>query len=548
MKRTLSCLSLVMLATISGAQLKATLYASGLSLPVFMAQDPTEPSRQFVLQQRGLIRVLVNGAVQGTNAIDLTATVSSSGSEKGLLGLAFAPDYATSRNIYIYYTSGTTTTTSHIAKITRNAINPAVFDGPADVIFQLSQPFSNHNGGTLRFGPDGYLYLGLGDGGSAGDPGDRAQNLTNLLGKILRIDPSVDDFPADPLKDYRIPPGQPFSGTWGTLAPEIWALGVRNPWKFTFDPSGWLGTDGMLIADVGQDAWEEVDYQPPATSARNYGWRAREGLAAYTSTTGPYTTYTNPIWVYSHSVGQSITGGYVYRGLRLGDGYFGRYFFADYVASKVFSFPMAYDVNGEALSVSSGNVVEHTADLPVSASGISSIDVDANGELYYINYGGGQIYRIDPEDRAWMTDMSFGQAVLGSGQIRSLVLDDGKLLVYSPDYSEDTIEGDAGVLKCGFSHNKASVTTMRVVVRARTNQAAGHAAKLLVKNWTTGRFEEVLSFNLTPTLATFDTGNFSSTNRIRGDGRMEVILQGTSQLGLVDPVITSVDQLKLTVN
>lgn len=547
MKRTITCFGLAMVAAISSAQLKATLYASGFSLPVAMIQDPTNPSRQFVLQQRGLIRVVVNGVVQGTNAIDLTATVSSSGSEKGLLGLAFAPDYATSGKIYIYYTSGTSTTTSHIARITRNPINPAVFDGPADVIFQLAQPFANHNGGTLRFGPDGYLYLGLGDGGSAGDPGDRAQNLTNLLGKMLRIDPSVDDFPADPLKDYRIPPGQPFSGTWGTLAPEIWALGLRNPWKFSFDPASWLGTDGMFIADVGQNAWEEISYQPPGASARNYGWRAREGYANYTTTSGPHTIYKDPIWVYSHSVGQSITGGYVYRGLKLGD-YFGRYFFADYVASKVFSFPMVYDSQGEGVNISAVNVTEHTSDLPVSASGISSIDIDAAGELYYINYGGGQIYRIDPEDRAWMTDMSLGQAILSSGQIRSLSLDDGKLLVYSPDYSEDTLEGDAGVLKCGFTHNKATVSTLRVILRAKTNQAAGHNARILVKNWSTGRFEQVLSVNLTPTLTTFDTGTFSSTNRIRGDGRIEVILQGTSQLGLTDPIVTSVDQMKLTVN
>ena len=168
-------LTLTALASVASAQLKATVYATGFSLPILMLQDPTSPSRQFVLQQRGLIRVVVNGVVQATNALDLTAVVSTAGDEKGLLGMAFPPNYAATGTAYIYYTTGNTSanTVSWIVKVQRNAINPAIFDaGSRDPIFTISQPFLNHNGGTLRFGPDGMLYFGLGDGGSAGDPSD----------------------------------------------------------------------------------------------------------------------------------------------------------------------------------------------------------------------------------------------------------------------------------------------------------------------------------------------------------------------------------------
>jgi glucose/arabinose dehydrogenase len=552
-KRCFWVLSTLIIVTLqASAQLKSTLYAQGFSLPIAFVQDPTSPTRQFVVQQRGLIKCVVNGVVQGTNAINLTATVSSAGSEKGLLGMTFDPNYASNGIAYINYTTGnvSTSTTSWISKITRNAIDPKIFDaGSLNPILTLAQPFQNHNGGTISFGPDGYLYIGLGDGGSAGDPSDRAQNLTNLLGKMLRIDPSTDSFPGDPNKDYSIPPGQPFSGTWGTLGPEIWAIGLRNPWKWTFDPQIWLGTGGLWIGDVGQDNWEEISFSPLNASARNYGWRRKEGYAFFTNTSGPNTNYQDPIWVYDHAEGIAVTGGYVYRGTKLGD-IFGRYFYADYGTSRIWSLiPTYHATTGEALNAAPGDNSEHTTDLGVMASGISSIDVDSNGEMYYIDYGAGRVYRIDPEDRAWATDFSTSQAVVNQGQLRSLSSVDDKLLSYRATFGQDVLDGDAGVFRVGFTHNKATVGTIQVKLVVRTNQPAGANGRIAIRNWITKRLEVIHNFSQTTTFQTINSPAVGSANFIRaGDNRIEIAVLGNAQLMLIDPVITTVEQVKVTVN
>ncbi len=553
MKRTFLIGSgLLALSMTASAQLKSTLYASGFSLPIAMVQDPTNTTRQFVIQQRGLVRCVINGVVQGTNALSLVGTVSTAGSEKGLLGMCFDPNYAKNGIVYFYYTSGNTSgsTTSWISKVQRNIANPNLFDfGTLDPIFTLAQPFENHNGGTIRFGADGFMYVGLGDGGSGGDPGDRAQNLTNLLGKMLRIDPSSDAYPGDANKDYAIPPGQPFSGTWGTLGPEIWAIGLRNPWKWSFDNQAMLGTGGLWIADVGQSAWEEIDYSPLNASARNYGWRRREGYVNFTTTTGPNTNYQDPIWVYNHTVGASITGGYVYRGLKLGD-HFGKYFFADYVSSRMWSLIPTYSLStGEAINAISSDVTELTSDLAIPSTTLSSIDVDAAGELYYVGYGNGSIYRIDPEDQAWVTDYSSSQIVVTQGQLRSFSAPDDKLFAYRATFAQEVIDGDAGVLRVGFTHNKESVSTIQVKLVAKTNQPSGASGRIAIRNWTTKRLDMIHNFSMTSTLQTYNSIAITSANHIRaGDNRIEVVVLGNSQLALVYPVTTSIDQVKVTVN
>jgi glucose/arabinose dehydrogenase len=248
----------------------------------------------------------------------------------------------------------------------------------------IEQPFSNHNGGHLAFGPDGYLYIGLGDGGSGNDPDHRAQNPNDLLGKMLRLDVNVTD--AD-VAGYRIPPDNPFLGGNGARD-EIWAFGLRNPWRYNFDDVARGGNGALIIGDVGQRSWEEVDYEPAGSGGRNYGWRNREG-AHDNVLTRPlaYQPATDPVFEYDRSFGASITGGFVYRGNALGAAYRGRYFFADFVSGRVWSIALTIVAGGEARA---SDRREHTAELGGAAvlGNISSFGVDADGELYLVNYSG----------------------------------------------------------------------------------------------------------------------------------------------------------------
>ena len=376
--------------------LRSRLYASGFSLPVGFVQDPTDRDVQYVIEQNGRIRVIRNGVVLPADFLDLSAAVSKGG-ERGLLGLAFAPNYATSGRFFVNFTdlSGNTV----VARFSRSA-NPVVADpasrfdlhwGGASGPAFIAQPFANHNGGNLAFGPDGFLYVGLGDGGSANDPGNRAQNPTELLGKMLRIDVNVPD--GHP-SGYEVPSSNPFVGAGppGTR-PEIWSFGLRNPWRYSFDDPARGGSGALLIGDVGQGQFEEIDYEPPNRGGRNYGWRNREGAHDYIAMPAPaYSPLIDPIYEYGRNVGQSITGGYVYRGLGLGPSHRGRYFFADFVAGRVWSLSLIVDsTTGEADFT---NVIEHTAELGGSLGNISSFGVDGAGELYFVGYSSGSIRKI----------------------------------------------------------------------------------------------------------------------------------------------------------
>jgi glucose/arabinose dehydrogenase len=398
--RTISialCAACLTVATVD-AQLRMRVEASGFTLPVAAVQDPTDRSVWFVVQQNGIIRAVRNGVIVSPDFLDVSASIVSGG-EQGLLDLAFMPD--TSRRFFVNFTNRSGD--SVIARFRRapDSLTADVstrFDlrwngaaGPA----WIEQPFANHNGGHLAFGPDGYLYIGLGDGGAADDPGNRAQTGSELLGKMLRIDVNVPD--SHPI-GYQIPPDNPYLGGRPVAArPEIWAFGLRNPWRYNFDDPTRGGTGALLIADVGQNRYEEVDYQPPARGARNYGWRNREGLHDEVSTTAPaYLPLIEPIHEYDHSVGQSITGGYVYRGTALARSFQGRYFFADFVAGRVWSLALTIDPSsGEARA---SNVIEHTAELGGSGAlgNISSFAVDADGELYIVSYAGRLLKIVGP--------------------------------------------------------------------------------------------------------------------------------------------------------
>jgi len=380
------------------AQLRSRVQVSGFTTPVAFVQDPADRTVQFVVQQNGRIRAVRGAAVLSPDFLDVSSAIVSGG-EQGLLGLAFPPDAAASGRFFVDFTNRSGDTV--VARFHRsgNALvaDPASrFDlrwGGAGGEAFIAQPFANHNGGHLAFGPDRFLYIGLGDGGSGDDPDHRAQNPRELLGKMLRVDVSVAD--AHPI-GYQVPPDNPFlRGVPVAARPEIWSIGLRNPWRYNFDDPARGGTGALVIADVGQNRFEEVDYEPPNRGGRNYGWRNREGAHDNVTSRPPaFLPLTEPIHEYDHGDGQSITGGFVYRGLALPAAYRGRYFFADFIQGRVWSIGLTIDAaSGEARA---GNLMEHTAELGGTAQlgNVSAFGVDADGELYIVNYAAGRILKV----------------------------------------------------------------------------------------------------------------------------------------------------------
>jgi glucose/arabinose dehydrogenase len=382
------------IAMVGQSRVRTRVYASGFSAPVAFVQDPHDPLVQFVVEQGGRIRVIRSGTVLPEDLLDLRSDVLTGG-ERGLLGLACSPN---DTRIFVNFTDRAGNTV--IARFRRGAnrvtADPASrfdlrFGGPGSPAW-IAQPFSNHNGGHLAFGPDGYLYVGLGDGGSGDDPDHRAQNPAELLGKMLRINVNVDD--THPT-GYVVPPDNPFvDGDPVPARPEIWAFGLRNPWRYSFDDPAHGGTGALVIGDVGQGAWEEIDYEPRNTGGRNYGWRNREGAHDRVTSRPPaYQPLVDPIHEYGRALGQSVTGGYVYRGRALGTAFQGRYFFADFVQGRVWSTALTIDGSGEARA---SDVVEHTAELGgVDQLGnVSSFGVDAAAELYIVSHSRGVILSV----------------------------------------------------------------------------------------------------------------------------------------------------------
>lgn len=334
-------------------------FATGFSSAVEIAH--ANDSRLFVVQQGGLIRILNSDGTKNTTPfLNLTSLVSS-GSERGLLGLAFHPDYATNGYFFVNYTN--TSGSTVIARYSVSTTNPDVANTTATILMTIPQPYSNHNGGTIKFGPDGYLYIGMGDGGSGGDPGNRAQNISENLGKMLRIDVNVTDTPY-----YSSPASNPYVGISGN--DEIWAIGVRNPWKFSFNRLN----DDLWIADVGQNNIEEINkIASPQTAGLNFGWRCYEGNVAYnTSGCAALTTMTMPLAQYTHAQGCSITGGYEYTGTMYPN-FSNKYFFADYCENRI------------AYANTTTGTITYTPYFTGSSNNFTSFGEDMNGELYITN-------------------------------------------------------------------------------------------------------------------------------------------------------------------
>jgi len=401
---------------------------SGFSLPLQVVQDPQNPDVQFVVQQRGRIRVLVNGEVQAQDFLDLTGIVSTTGNERGLLGLAFPPDPDDDR-FYVNYTANIAgADDTRIVRYQRDPNNPLLADpNSAEIVLEIDQIFENHNGGNIAFGSDGFLYIGMGDGGGAGDTQGAGQNPDTLLGKMLRIDVS-------PETGYDIPADNPFVDDDPIDAlEEIWAFGLRNPWRWSFDPVELGGTGALIIADVGQNSWEEVNYEPAGAGGRNYGWRNREGMHPFNNTDPPaYEPLTDPIYEYSHSVGRSITGGFVYRGTELGPEFYGRYFFADFVFRRIWSMGLDIDENGEATVV---DVVEHTAELGGSSAvgNLSSFGIDENGEIYFTNFSGQVKKIVSPVINVQPEGFTRLRGLPVSGDVTDLQTSDDSRLSTRPD-------------------------------------------------------------------------------------------------------------------
>jgi len=378
------------------AQLRSAVVATGFTNPVAMVMDPADPSTFYVVEQRGTIRTVRDGLVSPILFLDLRGQLSSGG-ERGLLGMAFPPDAVQSRRFYINFTNPKGHTV--VARYVRDAHGGVDTGSRFDLVWPdgrafIEQPFSNHNGGHLAFGPDGYLYIGLGDGGSGGDPQNQAQNPDSLLGKMLRIDVGVE---ASDRRGYRVPDDNPFVDRDPIAAlPEIWAFGLRNPWRYSFDDWTRGGTGALVIADVGQSAREEVNWEPRGAGGRNYGWRVREGGNPFDQRLpAAYQPLADPIHEYPRSDGQSITGGLVYRGAALDPMFNGRYFFADYVAGRVYSIGLALDDRQQATAVDLlelTGMLDGTSELGL----ISSFAADAAGEMYIVSYSRGQILKIVP--------------------------------------------------------------------------------------------------------------------------------------------------------
>ncbi|KQS92599.1 PQQ-dependent sugar dehydrogenase [Chryseobacterium sp. Leaf394] len=380
MKKLLFAAGIICLSLISAQSITLQEFATGFTAPVEIVN--ANDTRLFVVQQDGIIKILQpNGVTNGTNFLNIGSKITYGG-ERGLLGLAFHPQYATNGFFFVFYndTAGNLT----VARYTVSS-NPDVANASTEkIIISIPKPFDNHNGGSIHFAPDGYLWVVTGDGGSGGDPNNNAQNKNSLLGKMLRLD-------INSTGPYNIPPGNPFVGIDG--ADEVWSYGLRNAWKFSFD----LTTGNAMIADVGQGVFEEINSMPITQAGINYGWRCYEGNGNFnTGGCDPQSSMTFPVAVYDHTGGKcSITGGYVYRGTA-NPALQGKYFFADYCSTQIGM-------------LNSDNSITWTPAF--TGNNFSTFGQDSQKELYVAAVTSGKIFKIQSGTLATDENMLYDEGI-----------------------------------------------------------------------------------------------------------------------------------------
>ena len=343
--------------------------AGGFEQPTFVTHAGDGTGRLFVLERAGTIRIIVSGAILLTPFLDIRSIIRSAGQEQGLLGLAFHPRYRENGRFFVAYTASNGDNTLAEYRVSQDAGRAAAASGK--VLLAIPDFAPNHNGGMAAFGPDGYLYMSTGDGGGSGDPQRNGQNLQTLLGKILRLD-------IDNGLPYGIPPNNPYAGSENARK-EIWAYGLRNPWRFSFDQS----TGDLWIADVGQNAWEEINLQPASSrGGENYGWSSMEGRHCFRPSTGCDTSgLVQPIAEYGRNMGCSVSGGYVYRG-REYPALTGSYFYADYCSGRIWSLRPRQSGVWQPIELLDSDVQ------------ISSFGEDEAGEVYVTGLSDGVLYRL----------------------------------------------------------------------------------------------------------------------------------------------------------
>lgn len=362
--------------------MKLTQVVNGLARPTFLTGAPQDTTRLFVLEKIGRVRIIKDGTLVPEPFLDATNVVNAGANERGLLGLAFHPQYPTNGKFYIYYTRKGDGAIE-IAEYARGNGTPDTADpASAKVLMTVPHPNNtNHNGGMLAFGADGNLYIGTGDGGGGGDPDDNAENKNSQLGKILRI--NIETHPTPPAGN--ITDGDQY----------VWDWGLRNPWRFSFDRC----TNALYIADVGQNAWEEVNVEAPGDGQKNYGWDIMEGKHCFEPANNcDMTGMTLPVTEYNHKNGAptddcSITGGYVYRGTKI-PGLVGTYLYGDYCTKRVYT--LAWE---KGTIIKEGEITADLDSASVLPQGIASFGEDTSGEIYILTDGNtnGFVYRIDPE-------------------------------------------------------------------------------------------------------------------------------------------------------
>ena len=459
MKIIITTLFFFLFAHISAQDIDIELFKNGFSSPLDLQHAGDD--RLFVVEQGGRIKILqADGTINANFYLNISSQVSSGG-EQGLLGLAFHPDYSNNGYFFVNYTK--TNGDSRISRFSVDPTNPDIALSSSEfIIIEYDQPFSNHNGGGIAFGADGYLYIAVGDGGSGGDPGNRAQNTSLLLGKLLRID--IDNLSTG--RNYSIPTDNPYAGS-AVNAEEIWAYGLRNPWRFSFDSSN----QDLWIGDVGQQNIEEIDRAGSTEAGLNYGWRCYEGSSPYnTSGCAPMQDLTFPIAEYSSSSNTSncsITGGYVYRGSTYSTMQ-GLYFFADVCSGLIGTVD------------ASGNLIEHGT---FSGSWVS-FGVDVNKELYIVGIGG-SIFRIIDTAIAGTSELDIPLSIAmtpnpasenlhiaaKNHQMRSISIVDitGSLILKEDSLLSSSIDIDVSSLNQGFyivkidSENGRTITKKLVV-------------------------------------------------------------------------------------